>query len=350
LSWVRFGEALDKGRTLPFFLVVVVFEAPLLVLLFVSPTSALAGFLILIAMFQTLVQTRRPHEPTLREGVLWLVFFVALAVAVGLAFLAVLGASAAISFVGEYLNQYTFAVDAVFLAIGTLEKFGIPRGYRQKVLVIAIPIGLVIRTGMALGGWFLTERWVSIIFYSAAAYAFKGLLALRPEAADESVDPIKIRLMRRHLPMTVDLYGSQLFVRQRGLFLLTPMVLVILAIALSDMLFIPEPGNPAILISATTLALLLVGPLQPLVSHNVLADGLRIGRVLAAVLALNCIKLLLTGAAAVHVTRIGSVHLPTAFASSSWVSVILALIVTTAIVRSIFGWYRRRREDASESA
>jgi hypothetical protein len=71
------------------------------------------------------------------------------------------------------------------------------------------------------------------------------------------------------------------------------------------MLFAPEPGDACRQFTATAFALMLVVPLQFLLDSTPAGKTLRLGRLLAVVLALMCVRMLLTGAAAVHLSHIG---------------------------------------------
>jgi predicted tellurium resistance membrane protein TerC len=158
------------------------------------------------------------------------------------------------------------------------------------------------------------------VFLSAMLYAIRALAALGGEAHRDGPPP-RARRLRRVLPVSDSYHGPWLIVRENGRRRLTPLFLVVVTVATSDMLFAPDPGDPYVLFTATGFALMTVIPLQFLLPYTRAGELLRLGRLLALVLALICIRMLLTGAAEMGLTRIGPVQLPSEFAESVWISV-----------------------------
>jgi tellurite resistance protein TerC len=289
--------------------------------------------------FNMAVVLRRPHEPGLRENWLWLVNTVGVTIAFALALLIVQGAAAVVDFTSEYLQQYVFSVDEVFLTAATMVAYKAPRAYQQKLVALALTLALGIRTVMLLAGWVLTNRWVWLAFLTAAIYAFRALSALGGE--HEFTERLHLRWLRR-LPFVAPQFdGSRMTVRANGRRKISPLAIAVIAVATSDMLFAPEPGNPYHQFTATALALLLVLPLLFLLAGTPLGEQLRLGRLLALVLVLMCARMVLAGTAAIHLTHVGRFRLPSAFADSVWASLLLAIIVTAAVFR--FALYARER-------
>ncbi len=298
--------------------------------------------------FNTVIVLRRLREPGLRDNWTWLVNTVGVTIAFALVLWMLEGQAAVVDFASEYLQQYVFSVDAVFLTAATMVAYKAPRAYQQKVVALALMVALGIRTAMLLAGWVLTNRWVWLVFVTAAIYAFRALLALGGE--HEFTERLHMRWLQRRPFVAPQFMGPRLIVRADGRLKVSPLAIVVIAVATSDMLFAPEPGNPYHQFTATALALLLVLPLQFLLADTQLGEQLRLGRLLALVLLLMCARMVVAGTAAIHPTHVGRFRLPSAFADSVWVSLLLAIIVTAAVFRFVLYARDRRAEGRQDSA
>jgi tellurite resistance protein TerC len=187
-----------------------------------------------------LVVGRRPHIPQMREAASWVGFYVGLAVLFAGLLALVEGPAAATSFVAGWLTEYSLSVDNLFVFVVIMGRFTVPRAYQQKVLLIGILLSLVLRGGFIAVGAEAIQRF-SFIFYLFGAFLIYTAVQLAWSGAqDESEfkENAIIRLARRALPMSVDYDGSKLTTtNSTGRRLLTPMVLVFLAIGTTDVLF-----------------------------------------------------------------------------------------------------------------
>jgi tellurite resistance protein TerC len=228
-------------------------------------TFAVLGGLLLVDL---VVVARRPHAPSLRECSLWVAFYVTLALGFAAVLAAVSGPSVAGSFVAGWLTEYSLSVDNLFVFVIIMSRFGVPRGNQQKVLMIGIIVSLVLRGACILLGAAAIERfsWVFYIFgaflvYTAVQLARGG----SPDGDDEEYrENVLIRQARRVLPVAERYDGARLVTRVGGRRMLTPMVIVFLAIGSTDLLFaldsIPAifglTRDPFVVFTATLFALM----------------------------------------------------------------------------------------------
>jgi tellurite resistance protein TerC len=209
----------------------------------------------------------RPHAPTLRESALWVTFYVGLAMAFAGVLWMVADGRQAGSFVAGWLTEYSLSVDNLFVFVVIMSRFAVPRDNQQKVLMIGIILSLMLRGGCILLGAAAIERysWVFYLFggflvYTAVQLARGGSLSGNGEYHDNVI----IRRARRVLPLSDRFDGARLTTRIRGRRLLTPMVIVFLAIGSTDVLFaldsIPAifglTKDPFIVFTATLFALM----------------------------------------------------------------------------------------------
>lgn len=180
---------------------------------------------------------RHMHGPTLRESALWSAIFIGIAVLFGVAVAVFGSAGMAIEYFASYLSNEALSVDNLFVFLVIISSFGVPRVTQQKVLLFGIAFALIARTGFILLGAALIDN------FNWAFYAFGlGLLVMagnlaRPEQPETRNDNLILRLANRFLRTSQDYNGDRLFVVEDGRRVMTPLLLVMIAIGGSDVLF-----------------------------------------------------------------------------------------------------------------
>jgi len=198
------------------------------------------GGLLALLLFDLVVIGRRPHEPSMREASLWVVFYVALAVAFGLAILAVWGGRYAGEFYTGWLTEYSLSVDNLFVFVIIMSRFAVPRAFQQKILLIGIVLALLMRGAFIAAGSAAVNRfsWVFYLFSIFLIYTAVRLAMQKETDEDDFKENPVIRWSRRVLPMTQRYEGARLTSRDsRGRLHLTPMVVVLIAIGTTDLIF-----------------------------------------------------------------------------------------------------------------
>jgi tellurite resistance protein TerC len=183
---------------------------------------------------------RRPHEPSLRESTLWVVFYVALAGLFGGGVWLTSGGTFAGQFYAGWLTEYSLSVDNLFVFVIIMSRFAVPRAYQQKVLLIGILLALVMRGAFIAAGAALVSRfvWVFYIFGAFLIYTAWNL-ARQGEQEDEDVgENVVIRWSRRVLPVSRTFDGARMTtIGPTGHRLFTPMLIVMIAIGTTDLIF-----------------------------------------------------------------------------------------------------------------
>ena len=80
-----------------------------------------------------------------REATRWVVFYVALAVAFGLALWFFAGGVVAGEFFAGYITEYSLSVDNLFVFVIIMAAFKVPAEHQHRVLLVGIVIALVMR-------------------------------------------------------------------------------------------------------------------------------------------------------------------------------------------------------------
>jgi tellurite resistance protein TerC len=238
------------------------------------------------------------REPRRNEAIAWSIGWLALALAVAAA-IAVAGGP-----VGEwttvYLIERSLSLDNVFLFTLLLAYFAVPAELRGRVVMVGIAGALVVRAVAIVVGVVLIDAVEAVVYVFAALLLYVAYRAFR--GADEEADPannLALRFVRRVLPTTDGFRGRNLFVRERGRLMGTPLLLTIVAIVAADIAFaidsIPAAfavtRDPAVIWTANAFALLGLGALLALV--DILVRRFRyLDKTIAVILAFVGLKIL----------------------------------------------------------
>jgi len=195
-------------------------------------------FLGLLLLADLLIVSRRPHLPSMKESSLWVVFYVGLALAFGLAMLAFAGGQAAGEFYAGWLTEYSLSVDNLFVFVIIMARFSVPRRYQQEVLMVGIIIALVLRGIFILAGAALIERFVWLFYIFGAFLIYTAIKLAKQQGEEEEFEEnVLIRRMRKVLPISDEYDGAKIRTTVDGKKMWTPMIIVFLAIGSTDLLF-----------------------------------------------------------------------------------------------------------------
>ena len=195
--------------------------------------------LLAVLMFDLIVVGRRPHEPTMRESAIWVVFYVGLAVAFGVGVFAVSGGRFAGEFFAGWLTEYSLSVDNLFVFVIIMSRFGVPRPAQQKVLLVGIVLALIMRGAFIALGAAAIQRfeWMFYLFGAFLIYTAAGLLRGGENDESDFKENALIRWSRRLLPISDRFHGAAMTTAVDGRRLLSPMLIVMIAIGTTDLIF-----------------------------------------------------------------------------------------------------------------
>ncbi|GAA3005538.1 TerC family protein [Kitasatospora sp. NPDC006786] len=210
----------------------------------VSITMWVSTILVLIALIVAdfFIGGRKPHEVSIKEAGIWTAVWVVLAVLFGGFLWWHSGAQPAGEFFAGYITEKSLSVDNLFVFILIMGKFAVPRIYQQRVLMFGVIIALVLRAVFIAGGAALVSEfsWVFFIFGGFLIWTAWKLIkeARAEEEGEEEFEENRVlKSITRRFPATEDYRGTKLFVRENGRRLITPMLIVMLAIGTTDVLF-----------------------------------------------------------------------------------------------------------------
>jgi tellurite resistance protein TerC len=182
---------------------------------------------------------RRPHEPTMRESAQHLAFFVGSAILFGLGVWGFAGGRFAAEYFAGWLTEYSLSVDNLFIFLIIMSKFAVPRHLQQSALLVGIMLALVFR-GIFIGVGAAAINNFSWIFYLFGAFLIWTAVKLAREGQSEDEEfeeNALIRWTRNYLPATDRYHGAHLTVRENGRRVMTPMLVVLIALGTTDLLF-----------------------------------------------------------------------------------------------------------------
>lgn len=202
----------------------------------------LAGVLAVV-VFDFAVVVRRPHEPTFKESVRWTLFYVGLACLFGVSMVwwRAPGLDGADAFFAGYLTEWSLSVDNLFVFLVILGRFAVPAVYRQRVLLVGVVLALVLR-GMFIAAGAAALSAFSAVFYLFGAFLLWTAISVAREGGAEEgeveyQENALMRVVKRLVPATEDYRAGAVIVREGGRRLVTPMLLVMIAIGSTDVLF-----------------------------------------------------------------------------------------------------------------
>jgi tellurite resistance protein TerC len=208
------------------------------------------GFHVLIFLILSLdlgILNRRAHKIPLKEAVLWVAVWVTVALLFNLFVFFEFGKTKALEFFTGYLIEYSLSVDNIFVFILIFSYFAVKDEYQHKILFWGIIGALVLRgififTGVALISKF---HWIVIIFGGFLVFTGIKMLTQKEISVDPEKNPV-VNFFRKFLPVSDELHGSHLFIRQHRRIYATPLFLVLLVIESSDLIFAVD-SIPAVL-------------------------------------------------------------------------------------------------------
>ena len=182
---------------------------------------------------------RHPHEPSMRECAIGIAFYIGLALLFGLGVLFFSGGRYAGEFYAGWLTEYSLSIDNLFVFVIIMARLAVPRPLQQTALLIGIILALVMRgIFIALGAAAIKEfSWIFYIFGAFLVVTAVRLAMHKEDDAGDFKENAVLRSLKRRLPSTGDYHGVKLLVRENGRRLMTPMLVVVVALGTTDLLF-----------------------------------------------------------------------------------------------------------------
>ncbi|MDH6213701.1 TerC family protein [Streptomyces pseudovenezuelae] len=277
---------------------------------------------------------RKPHDVSVKEAGVWTVVWVVLACLFGVGLLVFGGAGPAGEFFAGYVTEKSLSVDNLFVFVLIMAKFAVPSQYQQRVLMVGVLVALVLRAGFIAAGAAIisTFSWVFYLFGAFLIWtAWKLIQDARKDGHEEDYQENKLlKAVEKRFGVADRYHGTKLWVEQNGKRVMTPMLVVMLAIGSTDVLFaldsIPAiyglTQDPYIVFTANAFALMGLRQLYFLIG-GLLKKLVHLSYGLSIILGFIGVKLVL------HALHESGVHVPEISIPFSLGFIVLVLAVTT---------------------
>jgi tellurite resistance protein TerC len=222
----------------------------------------------------------------------------------------------------------------------------VPRDYRQKVLLIGIVLALVLRgIFIALGAEAIARfDWMFYLFGAFLIYTAWKLIRHDESDEEEFQENRALRIVKRTMPSTDQYDGARMTTIVDGKRLVTPMLIVMVAIGTTDLLFAVDSipaifgltQEPYLVFTANAFALMGLRQLFFLIG-GLLDRLVYLSKGLAFILAFIGVKLILE---ALH-------HHGVAWAPEIPIVVSLGVIVGTLAVTTVASLAKSRRDGST---
>ncbi|MGP3913343.1 TerC family protein [Nonomuraea sp. 10N515B] len=304
--------------------------------------AVIGGLIVVLAIDLWIVDRGEAREFSMRQAGYWVTFYVVLAIAFGVVLWTTVGADKAGEFFAGYITEYSLSVDNLFVFFIIMSRFAVPRAYQHKVLLVGILLALVMRGIFIALGAAALERfsWLFYVFGAFLVYTAINIVRQHLKGEEEEVNEnILLRWVRRTLPATEGYVGSKVTVKIDGKRLVTPMLIVMIAIGSTDLLFaldsIPAifglTKDPFIVFTANAFALMGLRQLYFLLG-GLLQRLVYISYGLAFILGFIGVKLVMEALHASHVSWAPEIPI--------WVS--LSIIGATMVITTVASLVKAR--------
>jgi tellurite resistance protein TerC len=270
-----------------------------------------------------------------RRAAIWSLIWVGLALLFGVALGLIGGWDLGSQFLAGYVVEKSLSVDNLFVFVIIVSTFAVPSEAQPRALTIGIALALALRGIFIAAGAALLEAFSVMFLIFGLGLLATAVQLLRHRDEDPSVsDNVLVAFARRRLPLTDRYHGRRVVTRDEGRRKVTPLFLVLIAIATTDLLFaldsIPAvygvTRHPLIVLAANVFALLGLRTLFFLV-RGLLDRLVYLSSGLAAILIFIGIKLVLHFAHLQH----SSIPEPATGASLGVIVAILALVTIASL-------------------
>lgn len=200
--------------------------------------SLVVGAIILLIVVDLLTVSRKAHDVMFKEAAIMTVFYISVAIGFGIWVWQTAGSVYGTEYFAAYLVEKSLSVDNLFVFIIILAQFKVPSIFHQRVLMFGVILALVLRTiFIAVGAAALAAFSFTFVIFGAVLI-WTGIGLFKHWDEDPSADDNAfVKQIRKRIVITDDFDGPKMFTRLNGKRLATPMFLVMIAIATTDLLF-----------------------------------------------------------------------------------------------------------------
>ena len=210
------------------------------------------GFLALVAVlmaFDLGLFNRGSKHIDAKKAIRMTIVWISIAVLFGIFVLFTLGTDKAIEFYTGYIVEESMSIDNLFVFILIFSFFKIPDDYQHKALYYGIFGALIFRAIFIFAGAELMERFDIVIYIFGIILLIAALKTIFKKNGEEEENKMAIWLSKV-FKTSPELDGDKFFTRVDGKLIMTPLLLCVIVIELSDVIFALD-SIPAVLAIST---------------------------------------------------------------------------------------------------
>ncbi|MFD7298779.1 TerC/Alx family metal homeostasis membrane protein [Streptomyces sp. NPDC059897] len=296
---------------------------------------------------------RKPHDVSIKEAGIWTIVWIVLAALFGVGVMIWGSSQAGGEFFAGFITEKSLSVDNLFVFILIMAKFSVPTQLQQRVLLFGVLIALVLRAIFIAAGAAIISSfsWVFYLFGAFLLYTAWKLIkeAMADEEEEEFEENRILKSIEKKFGVADRYHGTKLFIQQHGKKVMTPLLVVMLAIGMTDVLFAMDSipaifgltQDPYIVFTANAFALMGLRQLYFLIG-GLLKKLVHLSYGLSVILGFIGVKLIL------HALHESGVHVPEISIPVS-LSVICGVLIITTIT-SLIASKKQAEKDAAEAA
>ena len=196
------------------------------------------GLIAALIVVDLLTVSSKPHDVMFKEAAIGSILYIGVAIAFGVWVWQTAGSQYGTEYFAAYLVEKSLSVDNLFVFIIILTQFKVPSIFHQRVLMFGVILALVLRAiFIAVGAAALAAfSFTFVIFGAILIWTGVGLFKHWDEDPSPE-DNVLVRTIRKRIAMTDEYDGPKIFTRLNGKRIATPMFIVMVAIASTDLLF-----------------------------------------------------------------------------------------------------------------
>ena len=199
-----------------------------------------------VAVDLLVMKNQGAHRVSAREALIWSALWIGLSLAFcGLlwwyldqSFGRELANLKATEFLTGYLIEKSLSVDNVFVFLMIFTYFAVPAEFQKRALIIGVIGAIILRAIMIFVGALLIAKfhWILYVFGVFLLGTGIKMIIFADSKPDLEKNPV-LKWMRGHLSITREFHGEQFTFKKDGVRWYTPLFIVLVLIAVTDIIF-----------------------------------------------------------------------------------------------------------------
>jgi tellurite resistance protein TerC len=209
--------------------------------------TGFAVFVVLAVVVDLLMMNKQgAHKVSLKEAGLWSLVWFSLAFIFAGGLWSYLNRTAGaevarektMEFISGYLVEKSLSIDNIFVFLMIMTYFAVPPIYQKRALILGVIGAIILRAIMILiGAWLLAKfHWILYVFGVFLILTGLKMVWAAGQETDLNNNPV-LKFLKKRMNVTTDFDGEKLFTVKNGVRYATPLFLVLVMIAATDIVF-----------------------------------------------------------------------------------------------------------------